>query len=88
MNILTRLFNRMHFRKTINIDESKNVVDGMVKARKLYKKLSVQAHPDRNLNRRDEAEEIMQRLTVNKHNYGLICKCPWWLNQKSCLHGT
>lgn len=82
MNILTRLFNRMHFRKTINIDESKNVVDGMVKARKLYKKLSVQAHPDRNLNRRDEAEEIMQRLTVNKHNYAALLEIEKEIKEK------
>ena len=47
MNLFSRFFHRIRFRKTIKEDQSKNVVDGMVKARKLYKELSVAAHPDK-----------------------------------------
>lgn len=82
MNILSRLFNRIRFRKTIKTDESKNVVDGIVKARMLYKKLSVQAHPDKNINRRDEAEDIMQRLTANKHNYAALIEIEKEIKEK------
>ncbi len=44
----------------------------MVKAKVLYKKLSMEAHPDKNINHREVAEEIMQRLTANKHNYAAL----------------
>lgn len=82
MNILSRLLNRIRFRKTIKTDESKNVVDGIVKARMLYKKLSMQAHPDKNINRRDEAEDIMQRLTANKHNYAVLIEIEKEIKEK------
>lgn len=82
MNVLTRLFKRMRFRKTIKTDESINVVDGIVKARILYKKLSLQAHPDKNINRRKEAEDIMQRLTANKHNYAALIEIEKEIKEK------
>ena len=37
MNIVRRFINRIRFRNTIKRDESANVVDSMVKARKLLK---------------------------------------------------
>ncbi len=46
MNLITRFFQRIRFRRTIKEDQSRNVVEGMVKARRLYKELSVAAHPD------------------------------------------
>lgn len=82
MNVLTRLFKRMRFRKTIKTDESINVVDGIVKARILYKKLSLQAHPDKNINRREEAEDIMQRLTANRHNYAELIEIDKEIKEK------
>lgn len=69
MNIFIRFFRRLRFRRTINGDETANVVDGMVKARRLYKELSVVAHPDRNPDKREIAEDIMSRIVANKHNY-------------------
>ncbi len=69
MKILKRFFNRLKFRQTIRTDESCNVVDSMVKARRLYRELSIAAHPDRHPAQKDIAEEIMQRITANKHNY-------------------
>ena len=68
-NLISRLIKRIKFRKTITGDESTNVVDGMVKARKLYKELCAIAHPDRNQYKSDIAEEIMKRIVANKHNY-------------------
>lgn len=72
MEILKRLLARMRFRKSIKSDESTNVVDGIVKARKLYKKLCLAAHPDKHLAKRDVAEDLTQRITANKHNYAAL----------------
>lgn len=73
MNFISRFFKRLKFRKSIKQDQSRNVVDGMVKARKLYKELSRQAHPDRHPTKRDVAEDLMKRLVENRYNYkGLI----------------
>ena len=69
MNILGRFLLRMKFRKTVKTDETQNVVDSMVRARKLYKELSLMAHPDKHPSKRDVAEDLMQRVTANKRNY-------------------
>lgn len=71
-NLISRLIKRIKFRRTISKDESNNVVDGMVKARKLYKELCSIAHPDRNPCKKDVAEEIMKRIVKNKHNYSAL----------------
>lgn len=72
MNVFVRFLKRLKFRRTLKRDESTNVVDGMVKARKLYKELCAIAHPDRNQDKRDIAEEIMKRIVANKHNYSAL----------------
>lgn len=73
MNPISRFFARLKFKRAIKTDESVNVVDGMVKARRLYKELSVAAHPDRHPLKKEIAEDIMKRVTANRHNYaGLI----------------
>lgn len=72
MNIFIRFLKRLKFRRTLKRDESTNVVDGMVKARKLYKELCAIAHPDRNRDKSDIAEEIMKRIVANKHNYSAL----------------
>lgn len=41
----------------------------MVKARKLYKELSMAAHPDKHPEKHEKAEELTQRINANKHNY-------------------
>lgn len=74
MNIITRCLNRFRFRKTIKTDETVNIVDGIVKAKKLYKSLSITVHPDRNPNHREEAEKLMARVVENKHNYAVLLK--------------
>lgn len=69
MNILKRLTTRIRFRKSIKSDESTNVVDGIVKAHKLYKELCMVAHPDKHPEKHEKAEELTQRINANKHNY-------------------
>ncbi len=70
MNILYRLINRIKFKRLIKSNESKNVVAGMVKARKLYKDLVVKAHPDKHA----IAEDITSRLTCCKYDYANLLK--------------
>lgn len=72
MTVFIRFFRRLKFRRTLKCDESLNVVDSMVKARKLYKELCAIAHPDRNQDKSDIAEEIMKRIVANKHNYSAL----------------
>lgn len=82
MNIITRLINRIFFKfKKVHKDESKNVVDGMVKANKLYKELIIKAHPDRNQDKRILAEKITEKLINNKHNYAELLKLKDEINK-------
>lgn len=62
----------MRFRRTIRVDESLNVIDGMVKAHQLYKELSALAHPDRNPDKIEVAEDLMKRIVANKYNYAAL----------------
>lgn len=82
MNVLKRLIKRVHFRKTIKKDESVNVVDGMVRARKLYKELSIMTHPDRHSSNKEIAQEFMQRITANKHNYAVLLSLKSEIEEK------
>ena len=68
MNLITRFFQRIRFRRTIKEDQSRNVVEGMVKARRLYKELSVAAHPDDS----EWAIDVMSRIVANRHNYSAL----------------
>lgn len=63
-------------------NQSKNIVDSIVKAHALYKKLSIKAHPDRNPDNRDIAEELMQRITSNKNNYAQLLTLEQEVNEK------
>ena len=72
MNPFRRLILRIRFHRNIKTDETINVVDSMVKARKLYKELSMAAHPDKHPHQMDIAEDIMKRLTANKHSYASL----------------
>lgn len=73
MNIFKRFILRMKFRKSIKSDQSINVVDGMVRAQKLYKELCIAAHPDKHIQNKDVAEALMKRIVENRYNYqGLL----------------
>lgn len=82
MLFVTRLLKRIRFRKTINSDESGNVVDSIVKARTLYKTLSLKAHPDRNPESRELAESFMIQITANRHNYNKLQKLQREIEEK------
>lgn len=72
MNILVRFLNRLRFRKQVNKNECLNVVNGIAKAKTLYKELCVLAHPDKHPGKETIAEEIIQRVTANKHNHSAL----------------
>lgn len=73
MNIFTRFINRLRFCKTIKTDQSVNVVDSMVKARKLYKELCIMTHPDKNREQQAVAEELMKKVVASRFDYkGLL----------------
>ena len=82
MNPISRFFTRMKFRRVIKTDESFNVVDSMVKARRLYKELSLVAHPDKNPTRKDIAEDLMRQVTANKHNYSALVSLKAEIEEK------
>lgn len=82
MNFIIRIFNRICFRRTLSEDQSRNVVDSMVKARMLYRELSAKAHPDKNLDNREEAELLMQKVSANKHNYEALLQLEKEINKK------
>lgn len=73
MSILSRFFRRIKFRRSIKTDQSNNVVDSMVKARALYRELSIKAHPDKNIGNKEIAEDLIKRIVANRFNYaGLV----------------
>lgn len=73
MKFIRRLLNRLRFRKIIKRDESANVVEGIAKARKLYKELIKKTHPDLHVDNKLLAQEITQRINENRFNYeGLL----------------
>lgn len=72
MNPFVRFLNRLRFRSRMRGNQSGNVVDGMVKARMLYKELAAKAHPDRNPDRREEAENLMRRITASRFDYAAL----------------
>ena len=60
---------RIRFRKTIRHDESTNVVNGIAKARSLYKELIPKTHPDRHQEKKEIAEKLTMQINENRYNY-------------------
>lgn len=69
MWFIQRLLKRIRFRKTIRRDESTNVVNGIAKARSLYKELIPKAHPDRHQEKKEIAENLTMQINENRYNY-------------------
>ena len=82
MNAIIRILNRWRFRKTIKEDQSQNVVDGMVKAKALYKELCQLAHPDKHQEKKELAEEIMKRIVANRYNYSKLLSLKEEIKEK------
>lgn len=81
-NIFNRIVNRIRFRKQISYDESINVVDSIVKAKKLFKELSSLAHPDKNPDNLEVAENLMKHIVANRNNYEELLKLKKEVNDK------
>jgi len=77
--ILKTLFS--HNKKVVEHNEV-NVVDSIVKARKLYKELIIKAHPDRNPNNIELAKTLSQQITENRYNYAELKKIQHIINNK------
>ncbi len=69
MGIIQKLLNRIRFRKSIRHDESANIVNGIAKARSLYKELIPKVHPDRHQEKKEIAEELTMKINENRYNY-------------------
>lgn len=61
-------------RKKQRSKEYLNVVEGMGKAKALYKSLIAIAHPDKHPNEEEIYTEIMDRITANRYNYSELVK--------------
>lgn len=72
MTFIKRFVRRICFRRKTKGDESTNVVDSMVKANRLYKELCIKAHPDKNGERIEIAEDLMIRIDANRYNYSAL----------------
>lgn len=70
-----------HKEKTIEHNEV-NVVDSIVKARKLYKELIAKAHPDKNPSNIELAQKLSQQIIENKYNYEELEKLKQIINDK------
>lgn len=51
------------------IHEEKNVVESIVMAKALYKKLIALAHPDKHPNKKEIAEDITMQINESRYNY-------------------
>ena len=67
-------FKRKSVKSRILKRETNNIVSGMANAKKLHKSLVVLAHPDRNPDKQELAEELTQLLNKNKYNYNELVR--------------
>lgn len=81
-SLINRIFKGFCKKRNIPNEQSINVVDSIVKAHDLYKQLVIKAHPDRNPNNKEVAEELMKLLTSNKHNYSQLIRIEKLINEK------
>ena len=63
------IFKCFHKRKKVKIDEGLNVVDGISKAKKLYKELILKSHPDKHPEKEELAKEFTEQINNNRYNY-------------------
>lgn len=82
MDIFRNLLNRIRFRRKIKKDESVNVVDSIAKAQQLYRELSIKVHPDKNRDKTELAEELMQRIVANRYNYSALLSLKQEVQEK------
>lgn len=75
---LTSKVKRFKWRRKVGkkekIDEGLNVVAGISRAKVLYKKLIIAAHPDKHPDNMEFYQEITDRITANRYNYNELLK--------------
>ncbi len=74
-----RFFRKNKKRKA---DEGLNVVAGISKAKALYKKLIVYAHPDKHPDNIEYYQKLTDRITANRYNYNELLKIEKELDNK------
>lgn len=83
---LTSKVKRLKWRRKVNkeekIDEGLNVVAGISRAKVLYKKLIIAAHPDKHPENMEYYQELTDRITANRYNYNELLKIEQELNNK------
>lgn len=52
--------------------EIANIVNGIAKAKQLYKNLIIQAHPDKHPDKKELAQEITSLINENRYNYDAL----------------
>lgn len=82
MSVFSRFFKRLRYRRSLKSDESINVIDGMVMAKTLYKRLSIIAHPDRHPGKSAVAGDLMSRIVANRYNYSELIALEKEVNEK------
>lgn len=55
-------------------EDCNNIVQSMARCKKLYKKLSIVAHPDKHPNNSELATKIMNEINANRFNYSELVK--------------
>lgn len=58
-----------------------NVVDGIVKAKNLHKKLALIVHPDKNVDNQEKALRYTQLVNQNRYNYEMLLKLEQEINE-------
>ena len=71
---MLNLFRWFQKQEKKQVDECRNVVAGIGKAKVLYKSLVSIAHPDKHPNEVERYVEIMDRITANRYNYRELLK--------------
>ena len=74
MITLRKIIRLFHKRKKGETNEGLNIVSGISKAKPLYKKLIMQAHPDRHPEKETYYKELTDRITENRYNYYELLK--------------
>lgn len=70
------------FRNKTTVEHNEvNVVDSIVKAKKLYKELIIKTHPDRNPQNIELANSLAQQVTENRYNYAELLKLQQIINE-------
>lgn len=54
--------------------EITNIINSMSKAKQLYKKLIVQAHPDKHPDKKDMAQQIVSQINENRYDYNALAE--------------